>query len=264
MPVEKVNSKKASVLHENASQTTNPVKKNSGNTVFSAKPKVFPEDFAVSKVKTKSDVCNITGFSEDYISELVKNEGLETSAYIDDAGINTIGFGHNIDADSTYNMGQKITEEQAYRLLAKDLIKAKSDLKKYIGGVKLQKKQEQALVDVVYNVGIQKVANTRLINYVKNKQFEKAVDEFDFIKINGKVSPGLIKRRLKNIKSFCGGKLTEANKKSINKLVMKGVEAYDEKIAKSGFFKRVYYRIKKFFYVKSIDRFVEKLYKKAE
>lgn len=261
MPVEKLNSKQVSMLHENASHKTNPVKKNSGNSIFPAKTTGSEADAVMSKVKTKSDVCKLTGLSERYINELIENEGFEASIYKDVGGINTIGFGHNIEADSTYNYGSTISKEQVYGLLAKDLIKAKTDLRKCIGDVKLTKGQEEALVDLMFNVGIEKLAKTKLINHVKNGRFEKAADEFDFIKINGKVNAGLVKRRLKNIKSFCAGKLTDTNKKSINKLVNKGIESYDEMVEQSGFFKRVYYRIKRFFYIRSMNKFVKNLYK---
>ncbi len=218
-------------------------------------------DFAVSKIQTKSGVCSFTGFSENFVNEIIDNEGFKADMYQDHGGIKTIGFGHNIEADSTYNYGSSISKEQGYVLLAKDLMKAKKDLKKCIGDVELQKYQEEALIDLIFNVGIQKVADSKLINYVKNGEFEKAVNEFDFIKINGEVNSGLVKRRLRNIKSFCGGKLNSSNKKVIDGLVKKGIGAYDEKIKKSGFLKSIYYSVKKCFYKKSINKFVKNLCK---
>jgi lysozyme len=58
--------------------------------------------------------------------ELIKaHEGLRLDAYLCPAGVPTIGYGH------TYNvkMGDRITEEQAERLLIGDLI---VEVEKYI------------------------------------------------------------------------------------------------------------------------------------
>lgn len=261
MPVEKANSISTPFKQNVAYKKKSDVTKSQSKPLFPAAFSGSNIDYTISKIKTKAQVCSFTGFSESFVNEIIKNEGFESDIYKDHGGVKTIGFGHNIDADSAYTLGPSISKEQGFMLLAKDLMKAKTDLRKYIGDVKLEKGQEEALVDLVFNVGIEKVAGSKLISYVKKGQFEKALDEFDFIKINGEINPGLVKRRLKNIKSFCGGKLSPQNKKSIDKLVKKGIDTYDEKIKKSGFFKSIYYGIKKYFYKKSINKFVKNLCK---
>lgn len=252
MPIGKVSNTIEPAARDKTSVNTYWTKTAAMAPVFPLKYKNKNVDSRLLSVKTKADVCKLTGLSEDYINSLIKYEDFKLSEYKDSRGIETIGVGHNIPADSTYFYGKCISEEQGYKLLAKDLLKAKKDLKGCLGNVKLKTGQEEALVDLVFNVGIEKVKNTKLMKYVKSSQYDKATHEFDFITINGAISSHLVKRRVDNIRRFNQGRNGAESKKAIDVLIGKGLKSYDEKIKKANFIKSIYYSIQKDFYKRSL------------
>ncbi len=121
---------------------------------------------------------------------LVKSfEGFSTTTYICPAGVPTIGYGH------TGNIAGPITKEQGEELFKKDIEKFVGQLKPYID-VELTDNQFSAVVSFAYNVGVGNFKISSLRRYINNKQFDLAANEFPkWIHANGKVLPGLVKRR---------------------------------------------------------------------
>jgi GH24 family phage-related lysozyme (muramidase) len=68
-----------------------------------------------------------------------------------EGGSDTIGYGHKIQKGEDFSKG--ITDVQAESLLKTDLTKAKQQVYKEIGGVKLTPQQEEMFVDFVFNMG---------------------------------------------------------------------------------------------------------------
>lgn len=68
-----------------------------------------------------------------------------------EGGSDTIGYGHKIQSGENFSKG--ITDAQAEELLKKDLAKAKQQVNKELGGVKLTPKQEEMFIDFVFNMG---------------------------------------------------------------------------------------------------------------
>ena len=68
-----------------------------------------------------------------------------------EGGSDTIGYGHKIQNGEDFSKG--ITDAQAESLLKTDLAKAKQQVYKEIGGVKLTPQQEEMFVDFVFNMG---------------------------------------------------------------------------------------------------------------
>lgn len=192
-------------------------------------------------VKTKEDVVNVTKLSHSYLNKLIEFEGLSLKEYKDAAGIKTIGFGHNIEADSTYNYGSKITEEQAYRILAKDLLIAKEKLKKMTNGKFFTQNQHEALVDIFFNVKTKTIEKSDFLKHLIEGNNEKAVQEMDFIRTGNKINIGLCIRRIEDINIFCGQKHTFQSILSIKNIIKNGTEMLDNKIKKTSFKKLLYW-----------------------
>jgi len=68
-----------------------------------------------------------------------------------EGGSDTIGYGHKIQKGEDFSKG--ITDAQAESLLKTDLAKAKQQVYKELGGVKLTPQQEEMFVDFVFNMG---------------------------------------------------------------------------------------------------------------
>lgn len=68
-----------------------------------------------------------------------------------EGGSDTIGYGHKLQKGEDYSSG--ITDAQAQELLKIDLSKAKQQVYKELGGVKLTPQQEEMFIDFVFNMG---------------------------------------------------------------------------------------------------------------
>ena len=68
-----------------------------------------------------------------------------------EGGSDTIGYGHKIQKGEDFSKG--ITDAQAESLLNTDLAKAKQQVYKEVGGVKLTPQQEEMFIDFVFNMG---------------------------------------------------------------------------------------------------------------
>lgn len=231
---------------------TNNIKKNQFQTseignIFPAKTKIDPEVLPKTEVeiKTKEDVAKATGLDASFIDSLTEFEGLKLKQYKDAGGVRTIGYGHNIDHDPNYKYGKTITKEQAYKLLTNDLIKAQKDMKDCIGDIKLTKGQNEALVDMFFNVGIEKLQDTNFIKCVKEKRFSDAACEFNFILVNKEVNPALCRRRIDDINRFCSDKHNGKTVDSLEFIASRGNKYFDEKIKNSNGSKKAEYQFQK-------------------
>ena len=131
--------------------------------------------------------------------EFIKaHEGLRLDAYLCPAGVPTIGYGH------TYNvkMGDRITEEQAEMLLIGDLIVAETEVNRY--GFDLTQNQFDALVSFVYNVGAGNFRSSTLLKRLKDNPNDPDIaNQFKrWVYGNGKVLPGLVRRRNEEAKLY--------------------------------------------------------------
>lgn len=81
-----------------------------------------------------------------------KEEGFRTKAYLDSAGVPTIGFGFTTIDGKPVKMGDTITREEALTQLEKQLPKYQT-FKNKLSGVSLSEDQEAALTSFEYNLG---------------------------------------------------------------------------------------------------------------
>jgi lysozyme len=133
---------------------------------------------------------HITQTGIDFIKRF---EGFSCKVYICPAGYPTIGYGHVIRADETFNAA--ITEEAASALLRTDVSAAEAAVRRLIN-VPLTDGQFDALVSFTYNLGAGALQRSTLRRKVNRADHAAASAEFlKWVWAGGKKLPGLVKRR---------------------------------------------------------------------
>lgn len=127
-------------------------------------------------------------------------EGDVLTAYQDQRGIWTIGYGHTADV----HPGQKITEQEAEQYLAEDIRAAANFVNKVVR-VTVTQGQFDALVDFAFNVGITNFGKSTLLREVNEGLFPEAIAQFDlWDHCGGVVNAGLLRRRNAEMAEFGG------------------------------------------------------------
>jgi len=131
--------------------------------------------------------------------DLIKKfEGFSDKEYICPAGKVTIGYGHVILPNEDFQ--QPMTKKEAEILLKKDLEPRESALNKFLK-VKITQNQFDALISLIYNIGVENFKQSTLLKFINDRLFDKVPDQFRRWKyINKVVSKGLLKRREEEIK----------------------------------------------------------------
>ncbi len=132
--------------------------------------------------------------------DLIKQfEGLRLTAYLDVAGVPTIGYGSTycICGDKITLQSKPITEEVAEFML-------KINSKIYQNAVNtfvtwnINQNQFDALVSFAYNLGVKNLQNSTLVKKINTGDIESASREFGkWVNAGGKVVKGLVNRREK-------------------------------------------------------------------
>jgi lysozyme len=131
-------------------------------------------------------------------------ESLSLDAYLCPAGVWTIGWGHT----SGVREGLRITEELAEEFLRRDVAQVDQGLAKIIHAP-LTQGQYDALVSLCFNLcgGAQRLPAIapRLVAKLDEGDYAGAANELlDIDKANGKVLPGLVRRRAAERALFVG------------------------------------------------------------
>ena len=136
--------------------------------------------------------------SEKGIDLIKRHESLRLATYLCPAGVPTIGYGHT----HGVKMGDRITAEQAERLLIGDLIVAETEVNRY--GFDLTQNQFDALVSFVYNIGAGNFRSSTLLKRLKaNPNDPDIANQFKrWVYGGGKVLPGLVRRRNEEAKLY--------------------------------------------------------------
>lgn len=129
------------------------------------------------------------------IERIMKEEGCRLSAYLDDAGVPTIGYGHT----KGVLMGDKITQKQAEEFLLDDLHEAELCVMRSVP-YGLAPHQFDALVSLIFNIGTGAFRKSTMLKKLLESDILGAANEFNRwnkITQNGKkvVSKGLTARR---------------------------------------------------------------------
>jgi len=119
-------------------------------------------------------------------------EGLSLSAYQDQVGVWTIGYGHT-GSDVTPDL--TITQAQAEQLLQQDVASACDCVNNNVA-VQLSQDQFDALVDFVFNLGAGAFKGSTLLRELNAGNFAGAAAQFEvWSHADGVVVAGLLRRR---------------------------------------------------------------------
>lgn len=115
--------------------------------------------------------------SQKGIDHIKHFEGLKLEAYVDAAGVWTIGYGHT----AGVKRGDKITEEKAEKLLKKDLQFFENGVTSLLNERKLpviDQYKFDMLVSFSYNLGLGALRTSTLLKKLKERDFIGASNEF--------------------------------------------------------------------------------------
>ena len=136
-----------------------------------------------------------------YSTDLIKKwEGCKLTAYKCPAGKWTIGYGNTTYEDgSSVKEGDKITQARAEQMLTAYLEK---EVYWPLEGIGLSDNQISAVSSLIYNVGWGSFSRSKCWKAMKEKDWGEVYNNWDWIKANGKVMKGLIKRRAEELALF--------------------------------------------------------------
>lgn len=128
-------------------------------------------------------------------------EKLRLKAYDDGYGNLTIGWGHLVGPSEPH----QITEIQAVSLLMDDIRTAEYAIKRYVK-VPLYQHEWDAIVGLVFNIGVGNFSKSTLVHALNEKRYDLAANEFPrWRRANGQVSTGLVRRRAIELRIFLNG-----------------------------------------------------------
>ena len=136
-----------------------------------------------------------------YSTDLIKKwEGCKLTAYKCPAGKWTIGYGNTTYEDGTpVKEGDRITQARAEQMLTAYLEK---EVYWPLEGIGLSDNQISAVSSLIYNVGWSSFSRSKCWRAMKEKDWGEVYNNWDWIKANGKVMKGLIKRRAEELALF--------------------------------------------------------------
>ena len=133
-----------------------------------------------------------------YMDFLKDKEGFRNEAYLDSAGVPTIGYGFT----EGVQMGDTIDEKTANERLLKEMAKTDQDYNKLVTA-DLNPNQQASVKSLLYNIGGPQFANSKAraaLNAGDFESFKKEAAEFRMA--DGKVIPGLENRRREELELF--------------------------------------------------------------
>ena len=143
--------------------------------------------------------------SDDFKQALIEEEGVRYTVYRDVAGYPTVGVGHLIDVGDNLRVGDRVSEEQVLEFLDGDLVEAEQGVRQLVGDLPLFQHEFDALVDLVYNVGLGNVSageSPRLNAAIDAGDYEAIAAELDYTHAGGKFAKGLKFRSERRSKIF--------------------------------------------------------------
>ena len=157
-------------------------------------------------------------------------EGLRTDAYVDSAGVWTIGYGHTAAMGAPIpKRGMSISKQQAEEILKRDIEKTVDVVENIVGPEhisNLTDEQVAALVSFTFNVGGGNFKKSTLLKKIKKGDLRGAAKEFDrWVYAGGKKLRGLVRRRAAERELFESGfeKIDLPFEDEIEEEVYKGV-----------------------------------------
>ncbi|MHB8474104.1 MAG: glycoside hydrolase family protein [Gammaproteobacteria bacterium] len=143
------------------------------------------------------------------LQSIANSEGFSSTIYPDQAGNDTIGYGHKLAPGESAIYANGITRDQAFELLRQDVGVAALAVNRLVT-VPLSQPQFDALVSFTYNVGSGNFASSTLLQQLNRGNYSGAAGQllrWNRVTINGQsvVSDGLVNRRADERCMFMGG-----------------------------------------------------------
>ena len=137
------------------------------------------------------------------IAHIKEFEGFRAKRYLCPAGKWPIGYGHVIvDSERLTLWNAELTEEQAAKLLIKDLDRFESAVRDMVA-VPLTQGQFDALVSFAFNLGEAKLRSSTLLKLLNAGDYDGARKQINrWVYSNGKKLDGLIRRRARETEMF--------------------------------------------------------------
>lgn len=137
------------------------------------------------------------------IAHIKEFEGFRGKRYLCPAGKWAIGYGHVIvDSERATLWNVELTEDQATKLLMKDLVRFEDAVSAMVA-VPLTQGQFDALVSFAYNLGEAKLRSSTLLKLLNAGDYEGARKQINrWVYSNGKKLDGLIRRRARETEMF--------------------------------------------------------------
>lgn len=132
--------------------------------------------------------------SDDFKQALIEEEGVRFTVYRDVAGYPTVGVGHLIEPEDNLRVGDRVSEERVLQFLDADLAEAEDGVRQLVGDLPLYQHEFDALVDLVFNVGIGNVSpseSPRLNAAIDAGDYDAIANELDYTHAAGRVARGL-------------------------------------------------------------------------
>lgn len=132
-------------------------------------------------------------------------ENCSLTAYQDIAGIWTIGYGDTYRQDGTpVREGDTCTQAEADARFHQDFSRIKGRVEQVVK-VNLPEYQLDALTSLTYNIGTGNLERSDLLKMLNNNDLFGAADQFKWWRMSGgQIVPGLIRRRLSELRLFMG------------------------------------------------------------
>lgn len=141
---------------------------------------------------------------------IMGSEGFRKFPYEDCAGVLTVGYGHKV---TNHEFDAGINLKQGLAMLEIDMNAAEEDVRRLVK-VPLTQGQFDALVDFTFNLGVGKLEKSSLLAALNMGRYAAVPDQLyhvdpdgtqhGWIFAGGEVEPGLVKRRLAEIKLWRG------------------------------------------------------------
>ena len=137
------------------------------------------------------------------IAHIKEFEGFRGKRYLCPANKWTIGYGHVIvDSERLTLWNAELTEEQAAKLLIKDLDRFESAVRDMVAAP-LTQGQFDALVSFAFNLGEAKLRSSTLLKLLNAGDYNGARKQINrWVYSNGKKLDGLIRRRARETEMF--------------------------------------------------------------
>ena len=127
-----------------------------------------------------------------------KNEGFSKKPYKDQLGNLTIGYGHLIKKKETYFFKKSISKKKLDSLFESDFNKAVYDYKNNFLKYKLNRLEEELLIEMIFQLGIKNVLGFKkmITNIINKKNYLAALEMMNSLWY--KQTPGRVENLIKN------------------------------------------------------------------